>query len=91
MHHLNQLQQLELVHSDLLGPSAPRGVRGEKYLITLVDDYSGLGEVFPLAKKSDAFATLTTAIIRWGAMKLGLRAWLTDRGREYMSGGWESG
>ena len=63
------------MHSDLMGPFTPRGIRGEKYIITLVDDYSGLGEVFLLAKKSDAFATLPTMIIRWGAMKLGLPVW----------------
>ena len=83
---------LELVHSDVMGPFTPLGIRGEKYIVTLLDDYSGLGEVYPIQKKSDVFVTLRTALVRWGTIKLGLpvRAIRTDRGGEFISTEWDA-
>ena len=83
---------LELVHSDVMGPFTPLGIRGEKYIVTLLDDYSGLGEVYPIQKKSDVFVTLRTALVRWGTIKLGLpvRAIRTDRGGEFKSTEWDA-
>ena len=73
---------LEVVHSDLMGPFTPLGLRGERYVATLVDDFSGLGEVFPIHRKSDTFTVLTTALTRWSSLKLGLpiKILRTDRG-----------
>ena len=83
---------LQLVHSDLMGPFAPKGILGEKYLVSLVDDYSGLGEVFPIRKKSDTFTVLTTALKRWMTLKTGLpvKAMRSDGGGEYWSAEWDA-
>lgn len=44
---------LELVHTDLCGPLTLPSIGGNSYFVTLLDDYSKLSAVQPLARKSD--------------------------------------
>jgi transposase InsO family protein len=46
---------LEIVHTDLVGPTTTKGLKGEKYFILLVDDYTRMIVVFFLKNKSEAF------------------------------------
>jgi hypothetical protein len=46
---------LEIVHTDLVGPSTTKGLKGEKCFMLLVDDYTRITAVFFLKNKSKAF------------------------------------
>jgi transposase InsO family protein len=46
---------LEIVHTDLVGPTKTKGLKGEKYFMLLVDDYTRMTAVFFLKNKSEAF------------------------------------
>jgi transposase InsO family protein len=43
------------VHTDLVGPTTTKGLRGEKYFMLLVDDYTRMNVVCFLKNKSEAF------------------------------------
>jgi hypothetical protein len=46
---------LEIVHTDLCGPTRTKGLNGEQYFMLLIDDYTRMTAVFFLKKKSEAF------------------------------------
>ena len=46
---------LEIVLTDLVGPTTTKGLKGEKYFMLLVDDYTRMTAVFFLRNKSEAF------------------------------------
>lgn len=49
---------LEIIHADLNGPHNTTGFNGEKYFLTIIDDYSKLVKVYPINSKdqvSDCF------------------------------------
>jgi hypothetical protein len=46
---------LEIVHTDLVGPTTKKGLKGEKYFMLLVDDYTRMTAVCFLGNKSEAF------------------------------------
>jgi hypothetical protein len=46
---------LEIVHTDLVGPTKTKVLKGEKYFMFLVDDYTRINAVFFLENKSEAF------------------------------------
>jgi hypothetical protein len=46
---------LEIVHTNLVGPTTTKGLKGEKYLMLLVDDYTRMTAIFFLKKKSKSF------------------------------------
>ena len=46
---------LELVHTDLCGPTRTKGLDGEQYFMLLIDDYTRMTWVCFLKKKSEAF------------------------------------
>jgi transposase InsO family protein len=46
---------LDIVHTDLCGPTRTKGLNGEQYFMLLVDDYTRMTVVFFLRKKSEAF------------------------------------
>jgi hypothetical protein len=46
---------LEIVHIYLVGPTRTNGLKGEKYFMLLVDDYTRMTTVCFLRKKSKAF------------------------------------
>jgi transposase InsO family protein len=43
------------VHTDLVGPTKTKGLKGDKYCMLLVNDYTRMTEVFFLKNKSEAF------------------------------------
>jgi transposase InsO family protein len=46
---------LEIVHTDLVGPTTTKVLKGEKYFMLLVDDYTRMTAVFFLKNKLEAF------------------------------------
>jgi hypothetical protein len=46
---------LEFVHIDLVGPNSTKGLKGERYFMLLVDDYTIMTTVCFLKNKSEAF------------------------------------
>jgi len=46
------MQILEVIHSDLIGPIKDSHSRN-KYILTIIDEYSRKSWIFPLKKKSD--------------------------------------
>ena len=53
---------LELVHTDVCGPLPVTSLGGNNYFVTLLDDYSKLSVVRPLARKSDAAAAVQSTL-----------------------------
>jgi transposase InsO family protein len=49
---------LEIVHTDLVGPTTTKGLKCEKYFMLLVDDHTRMTAVFFLKNKSEAFENL---------------------------------
>ena len=57
-------EKLELVHTDLWGPSPVASVGDSRYYITFIDDSSKKEWVYFLKNKSDVFETFK----KWKAM-----------------------
>ncbi|CAI7794973.1 unnamed protein product [Closterium sp. NIES-53] len=49
---------LELVHMDLVGPLPVQGHKGERYFLTILDDWRRLMWVYPLKQKDHATSTI---------------------------------
>jgi hypothetical protein len=77
---------LELVHSDICGPIDPESAGGSRYMISLVDDSSGYGEVGLLRRKSDGIDWVKDTMMRWQRSKGGqIIRFRSDQGAEYQS------
>jgi hypothetical protein len=46
---------LEIMHTDLVGPTTTKGLKGEKYFMLLVYDYTRMNAVFFLGNNSEDF------------------------------------
>ena len=80
-------EKLELVHTDLWGPSLVASLGGSSYYITFIDDSSRKVWVYFLKNKSDVFETFK----KWKVMvetKTGLKVKClrSDNGGEYIDG-----
>ena len=51
---------LEIMHIDIVGPTTAKGLKGEKYFMLLVDDYTRMNAAFFLKNKSKAFENFKT-------------------------------
>jgi len=75
---------LEIIHSDVCGPMQTIMPGGKRYVLTMVDDYSGYTEIFLLAHKSEVFRHVREYIeavkTKFNREPKILRS---DRGREY--------
>ena len=60
----SKAKKLELVHTDLWGPSLVASLKGSRYYITFIDDSSRKVCVYFLKNKSDVFETFK----KWKAM-----------------------
>ena len=81
-------EKLELVHTDLWGPSRVASLGGLRYYITFIDDSSKKVWVYFLKNESDVFETFK----KWKAMvetEIGLKikCLRSDNGGEYIDGG----
>lgn len=77
---------LELLHSDLMGPISPPSRNGEKYLLTLLDDYTGLSVVVALKNKTQVLAAMQEQISMLETQSgQQLKEMRTDNGTEYVN------
>src|SRR5882672_10558620 len=79
-------RRLEKVHSDISGPEDVGTLYGEKYMLNLIDDYSGMAWIYPLKKKSDAPAVF----LEWKALVKNesgehVKLFRTDNGGKFTS------
>ncbi|BBG97487.1 transposable element gene [Prunus dulcis] len=77
-------ERLELVHSDVWGPTTISSIGGKHYFVTFIDDHSRKVWVYFLKHKSEVFE----AFKRWKAMVenetgLKIKRLRTDNGGEY--------
>ena len=81
---------LDLIHSDLWGPSPVMSLGGKFYFISLTDDSARYSWVYYLRKKSEAFQAFKTwhkEVERQTSRKL--RTFRSDNGGEYITAEWE--
>lgn len=77
-------RQLELVHTDLMGPFNPKSAGGNAYLLTAIDDFSGFATIRPLEHKSQATTELKKILLMWEcATDKKVKTIRSDRGGEY--------
>ena len=80
--------KLELVHTDLWGPSPVTSLEGSRYYITFIDDLSKKEWIYFLKNKSDVFESFK----KWKAMVetetyLKVKCLRSDNRGEYIDGG----
>jgi len=77
---------LQLVHVDLVGPLPVQGDGGERYFLTIVDDWSRLMWAYPLKQKDHAASTLRDDWLPYVERQTGklLQRILSDRGGEFI-------
>jgi len=77
---------LEIIHSDVCGPMQTITPGGKRYVLTMIDDYSGYTEIFLLAHKSEVFKYVKEYIeavkTKFNKKPKILRS---DRGKEYVN------
>jgi transposase InsO family protein len=75
---------LELVHSDVMGPIRIQGVGGERYIVTLLDDYSRYSEVICVSNKGVVARKVIEVLLRWQRQTgYNVKILRTDRGTEF--------
>jgi len=52
-----------LIHVDVWGPYSLSSIHGQKYFLTIVDDYSRYTWVFPLKQKSEVVKILENFVV----------------------------
>ena len=82
-----KVEKLELIHTDLWGPSSVAFLGGSRYYITFIDDSSRKVRVYFLKNKFDVFKTFK----KWNAMveietSLKVKYLRSDNGGEYIDG-----
>ncbi|KAF2353883.1 Integrase catalytic core [Trinorchestia longiramus] len=77
------VKPLQLIHSDLAGPITPVSNEGSKYVISFIDDYSGVVHVYFFRRKSDAAAAATERFIADVASYGSIKRFRCDNDTEY--------
>lgn len=76
---------LDLVHTDLCGPFQVATPRGNRYMLTIIDDHTRYSHVYLIAHKSDTASRMIEFVqlmkTQYGKV---LKAVRSDRGGEYM-------
>lgn len=85
-HHQKATKMLERVHLDLIGPMEVATAAGKQYILTIVEETSGLVAAKPLKLKSDARDEIIQWIV-WAERRLNckLKALQSDRGGEFVN------
>lgn len=92
--HSNRVKSkrpLELIFADVWGPCKIEGRKGEKYFLSVIDDFSRRVALYPLKQKSQVPEILQRHIIR-AERFLGkkVKAIRTDNGREFVNSNFDS-
>lgn len=77
---------LELIFADTWGPCKIRGRNGEKFFLTIMDDYSNKVALYPLRDKSEVFAITKRHIERAeNFLNLKVKSFRSDNGGEFVN------
>ncbi|KAK8951797.1 hypothetical protein KSP39_PZI003445 [Platanthera zijinensis] len=77
---------LEVIHGDLMGPTATASLGGSRYMLVLIDDYSRYTWVYFLKEKSEAFRLFVEfKELVEGRLNLKIKKLRTDNGGEFVS------
>jgi hypothetical protein len=81
---------LELVHTDLCGPTRTKSLQGESYFMFLIDDYTRMTWVTFLKNKSEAFEKFKAfkALVE-NETDLKIKCLRSDNGGEFTSNEFE--
>ena len=79
-------RRLQLIHMDVVGELPVHGLDGERYLLTLLDDYSGFCEVRALSSKTLVVPAIREILLLWetGTQEK-VQSIRTDRGTEFIN------
>ncbi|CAI7902884.1 unnamed protein product [Closterium sp. NIES-53] len=77
---------LELFHMDLVGPLPVQGYKGERYFLTIVDDWSRLMWAYPLKQKDHAASAIKEDWLPFVEKQAEcvVKRIMTDRGGEFL-------
>lgn len=79
-------QPLELLYLDVWGPVNIEGRKGERYYLSIVDDYSRRIALYPMTEKSDVFDIFEGHVKRAErSLNLRVKAIRTDNGSEFVN------
>jgi hypothetical protein len=77
---------LELIHTDLCGPTRTKIIYGEHYFMMIIDEYTRMTWVYFLKKKSEAFEKFKTyKVIIENETDLKIKCMRSDNGGEFTS------
>ena len=77
-------EKLELLHTDLCGPMTPNSIQGNKYMLTITDDYSRKSFTFFLKSKSEVPNVFNRfKLLIENQTNLQIKAIRSDEGGEY--------
>jgi transposase InsO family protein len=77
---------LHRIHADTVGEVPTAGTGGERYFLTIVEEYSGYVEVVPVQQKSSIAQELIDVITRWERQTDSkVQVVRTDRGTEFLN------
>jgi len=80
----HMVRPMELVHTDVMGPFPVLGMNDEKYVVTLMDDYSRYREVICLRGKNQVAAAVIERLVEWERQtEKQLKTLRSDHGTEY--------
>lgn len=75
---------LELLHMDMWGPAEVTGRNGERYFLSIIDDYSKKTSLYPLTEKSKVFEVFKRHVTQAErSLDCRVKSIRTDNGREF--------
>lgn len=85
-HQIRSNQPLNLLHMDVWGPVQDQGKKGEKYFLSIIDDFSRKASIYPMASKADVFRIFKAHVAR-AERFLGkkVKAIRSDNGTEFVN------
>lgn len=83
---IRSIAPLQLLYSDVWGPAPVRGRNGEKFFVSVIDDFSRKAAIYPMKEKSEVCEILKRHIIRVeNFLDRKIKTFRTDNGGEYTS------
>ena len=84
LENIRSRRPLQLLYLDVWGPTSVVGRKGERFYLSIIDDYSRRVAIYPIFEKSDVFEVFERHVIRAErALNLPVKAIRTDNGREF--------
>lgn len=86
LHTIRSKAPLELLFTDVWGPYETKGKNGEKYYLSIIDDFSRKVSIYPMLDKSEVPDILKRHIIRAeNFLNRRVKAVRSDNGREFVN------